>query len=116
MSARPFEDWSSKLSVKVELNPPSLKELASVISDGLRQNFAEVEVKIVPCPGSTRKTWDFVCPSHSDLRTEPFRMTAAGFGGILKIAEVGGQCNLFPHVQRHKEFNLEVAGRARYLN
>lgn len=35
-------------------------------------------------------------------------MSAPGFGGTLRVADVGGQCNLFPHVQRHKEFNLKV--------
>ncbi|KAH7730718.1 Protein C24B5.4 [Aphelenchoides avenae] len=93
MTDRPFEDFSEKLDVKVDLDPPTLEELVSAVSSGLKKNFDDVVVEVASCP---------------DLREEPFRMSAPGFGGTLRVADVGGQCNLFPHVQRHKEFNLKA--------
>lgn len=63
------------------LSPPSLEELAGKISDPLSSNFEYSNVEVVQCP---------------DLRRAPFNLATEGLSGNERIADVGGQANLFP--------------------
>ncbi|WYZ34577.1 hypothetical protein EsH8_I_000853 [Colletotrichum jinshuiense] len=66
---------------KFPLSPPSLEELAERLSAPLAANFTETSVSVVECP---------------DLRNAPFHLATEGLSGDEKIADVGGQPNLFP--------------------
>ncbi|OLN85062.1 Ester hydrolase C11orf54-like protein [Colletotrichum chlorophyti] len=66
---------------KFPLSPPSLEELAKNLGAPLAANFKESSVRVVQCP---------------DLREAPFRLATEGLSGDEKIADVGGQPNLFP--------------------
>lgn len=46
--------------------------------------------------------------SIQDLTAAPFRMTSAGFGRNLVIADVGGWGNLFPNLHKEKLYDLKV--------
>lgn len=63
------------------LSPPSLEELANRLSAPLAANFEQSAVQVVECP---------------DLREAPFNLATQGLCGDEKIADVGGQPNLFP--------------------
>lgn len=43
----------------------------------------------------------------SDFTASPFNLRGLGIGSELRIAEVGGQGNLFPSIRREKVFNLK---------
>ncbi|KAI8683401.1 DUF1907 domain-containing protein [Fusarium keratoplasticum] len=66
---------------KIPLSPPSLDELADKLKAPLDANFEESSVSVVTCP---------------DLREPPFRLATEGLSGDEKIADIGGQPNLFP--------------------
>ena len=63
------------------LSQPSLEELADKLTAPLAANFEESSVTVVPCP---------------DLRQAPFHLATEGLSGDEKVADVGGQPNLFP--------------------
>ncbi|KXJ90137.1 hypothetical protein Micbo1qcDRAFT_196324 [Microdochium bolleyi] len=69
------------ITQKYPLSPPSLSALAAVLQPALSRNYAHCSVSVSPCP---------------DLRQPPFHLAAQGLSGDEKIAEVGGQSNLFP--------------------
>ena len=63
------------------LSPPSLEELAKALESPLAVNFEHATSSVAPCP---------------DLREAPFHLATEGLSGDEKIADVGGQPNLFP--------------------
>ncbi|XP_063229985.1 ester hydrolase C11orf54 homolog [Bacillus rossius redtenbacheri] len=77
------------------LHSPPLDEVASVLSGGLKGNFAEVDVRVVPCP---------------DLTKEPFTLACKGLGGSPRLVEVGGVPYLVPLVQRDRLYDLKDVG------
>ena len=66
---------------KYPLSPPSLEELAESLKEPLGANYKHSTVNVVHCP---------------DLRRPPFSLAVKGLSGNEKIADVGGQPNLFP--------------------
>ncbi|KAL3473234.1 hypothetical protein BJX99DRAFT_234109 [Aspergillus californicus] len=72
-------------------DPPPLDELATVIENALRLNFAHAEAQVVQCP---------------DLREPPFQLAAPGLSGSPCIADVGGQPNLFPSPNLDAKYSL----------
>ncbi|XP_067866392.1 ester hydrolase C11orf54 homolog isoform X3 [Heterodontus francisci] len=72
---------------------PSLEELCEVLQDGLKKNFAEVQVSVVDCP---------------DLTQEPFTFAATGLCGKPRLADVGGVPYLVPLPQTEKIYNLNT--------
>ncbi|KAJ4251489.1 hypothetical protein NW762_011475 [Fusarium torreyae] len=66
---------------KYPLSPPSLDELAEKLKAPLAANYEHSTVSVVSCP---------------DLREAPFHLATEGLSGDEKIADVGGQPNLFP--------------------
>lgn len=76
---------------KVDLRPPPLHELCSVISSGLRENFGSISGSVEECP---------------DLRQAPYNCAFAGLNGSPRIADVGGQPNLAPTPDFTKKYNL----------
>jgi len=58
----------------------------------MQENFEETSVEIVECP---------------DFSLDGFGFTGKGLGSDLRIAEIGGQGNLFPIIRREKVFNLK---------
>ncbi|XP_061484812.1 ester hydrolase C11orf54 homolog [Rhineura floridana] len=70
---------------------PSLEELAAVLQNGIKENFADIQVSVVDCP---------------DLTQEPFRFPVKGICGKPRIADVGGVPYLLPLVQKDKVYDL----------
>lgn len=66
---------------KHELSPPTLHELAEVLRTPLSTHYKHSTVSVAPCP---------------DLRQPPFHLVTSGLCGDEKVADVGGQPNLFP--------------------
>ncbi|UPK91070.1 hypothetical protein LCI18_002168 [Fusarium solani-melongenae] len=66
---------------KFPLSPPSLEELAGKLKAPLTANFEHSSVSVVTCP---------------DLREAPYHLATEGLSGDEKIADIGGQPNLFP--------------------
>ncbi|KAL4734349.1 hypothetical protein BDV11DRAFT_212900 [Aspergillus similis] len=72
-------------------NPPPLSELAPIIARALQQNFAHASASVTQCP---------------NLRNPPFGLAAAGLSGNPRIADVGGQANLFPSPNFDAKYSL----------
>lgn len=66
---------------KFPLAWPNLEELAEILKAPLEANFAHSTVTVAPCP---------------NLRDAPFYLATEGLSGDEKVADVGGQPNLFP--------------------
>ena len=80
---------------KYILSPPSLEELAGKLRKPLSSNYAFSNVSVVRCP---------------DLRESPFRLATRGLSGAEKVADVGGQRNLFPQPRLNTTWSLtEIA-------
>jgi len=75
----------------VDLFVPELKELGSIIEDGLKSNFKFAKVEVVDCP---------------DLSQPPFHLAAKGLCDDAVIVDLGGVPNLIPTAQRDKIYNL----------
>ncbi|XP_001513115.1 ester hydrolase C11orf54 homolog [Ornithorhynchus anatinus] len=75
---------------------PSLEELVGVLQNGLKANFADVQVSVVDCP---------------DLTKDPFTFPAKGICGKPRIADVGGVPYLIPLVNREKIYDMNVVAR-----
>ncbi|KAI3571656.1 hypothetical protein IWW34DRAFT_242755 [Fusarium oxysporum f. sp. albedinis] len=82
---------------KYLLTPPSLEELAEKLSGPLASNFEYSSVSVVQCP---------------DLRQAPFHLATEGISGNEKIADVGGQPNLFPHPQLQRVWSMADIARS----
>ncbi|KAJ4377631.1 hypothetical protein N0V83_000458 [Neocucurbitaria cava] len=79
------------------LSPPSLEELADKLNGHLAANYQHVTLSVVQCP---------------DLRQAPFYLAAAGLSGNERIADIGGQPNLFPIPRLNTIWNLEDIAKA----
>ena len=79
------------------LHPPSLEELASILQRSLEANFREVAVTVETCP---------------DLRQAPFCLAGFGLSGGERVADVGGQPNLFPQPNLDAKYSLLDIARA----
>ncbi|KAJ4266930.1 hypothetical protein NW764_015037 [Fusarium oxysporum] len=66
---------------KFPLSPPGLEELVAKLQAPLAANYEHSTVSVVSCP---------------DLRQAPYHLATEGLSGDEKIADVGGQPNLFP--------------------
>ncbi|XP_031635011.1 ester hydrolase C11orf54 homolog [Contarinia nasturtii] len=83
-----FEDF--------ELYTPPLSQLAEALSEGLRENYAEVSVKVVDCP---------------DLTASPFNLAAKGLSGYTAHVQVGSLNYLFPMSNYKRVYDLIDIGR-----
>ncbi|KAI0230038.1 Ester hydrolase [Lamellibrachia satsuma] len=70
---------------------PPLADVAQVLQDGLRENFASATVSVVDCP---------------DLKQEPFLLTTSGLCGSCRLVEAGGVQNLVPVPKRDKLYDI----------
>jgi hypothetical protein len=78
-------------------NPPSLSTIASIITPALQTNYTTSSATVTPCP---------------DLTQAPFRLAAPGLCGDERIADVGGQANLFPLPQLECKYSLRDIAEA----
>uniref|UniRef100_A0A8D0H8V1 Chromosome 11 open reading frame 54 n=1 Tax=Sphenodon punctatus TaxID=8508 RepID=A0A8D0H8V1_SPHPU len=81
---------------KFAFHVPSLEELTGVLLNGLKENFADVQVSIVDCP---------------DLTQEPFMFPVKGICGKPRIADVGGVPYLVPLPQKDKVYDLNTMAK-----
>ncbi|KAL7983254.1 hypothetical protein Chor_000130 [Crotalus horridus] len=72
---------------KFAFHTPTLEEVADVLQNGLKENFADVQASVVDCP---------------DMTQEPFCFPVKGICGKPRIADVGGVPYLLPLVQKDK--------------
>ncbi|CAK1364653.1 unnamed protein product [Cercospora beticola] len=84
-AARRMQTTQHKLSL------PSLSELAEVITPALEANFSEAKVSVSPCP---------------DLRQAPYYLATEGLSGNEKVADIGGQPNLFPEPRLECKYDM----------
>ena len=77
---------------KFPSSPPSLEELAEALKAPLAANFEHSTVSVEQCP---------------DLREAPFHLAVKGLSGDEKIADVGGQPNLFPTPQLQNKWSMK---------
>jgi len=78
------------------LDPPSLAVIASALAPHLAKNYVSSSIAVVSCP---------------DLRAAPFGLTTQGLGGSPRVAEVGGQSNLFPNPQKDASWSFPDLAR-----
>jgi len=81
---------------KVDLLVPPLEELAQVLSDALRTNFANVDVQVVECP---------------NLQDPPWNLVAPGLCGQPRVADVGGVDNLHYVKNNGSKYKLDEIAR-----
>ncbi|KAL4876776.1 DUF1907-domain-containing protein [Aspergillus karnatakaensis] len=79
-------------TTKFPLAPPSLKDLAEKLQTPLVANYKHATVSVVQCP---------------DLRARPFNLATEGLSGDEKIADIGGQGNLFPRPRLDTIYSME---------
>lgn len=84
-------NFDTLLVEQKSLHRPSLQELATVLNNGLRNHFKEVNVEVVDCP---------------DLTQKPFTLAGKGLNGNTHVVEVGGVPYLMPLVQTDKVYDL----------
>ncbi|XP_045598029.1 ester hydrolase C11orf54 homolog [Procambarus clarkii] len=77
---------------KRPLHVPSLEELAPILQNALKMNFAEVDVCVVECP---------------DLTNEPFRLEGKGLCGSPRLGDVGGVPHLVPLAHKDKVYDIK---------
>jgi hypothetical protein len=87
---------SSEMHVsRHELSPPSLEELADVLRPALDANYKHAEISVERCP---------------DLRSAPFHLAAEGICGDERIADIGGETNLYPIPHFDRKYSMiEIA-------
>ena len=68
----------------------------SVLSSGLKSNFAEVNVEEVECP---------------DLREAPFNLAGEGLSGQVTILEVGSATHMYPMPDKSKMYDMAAIYR-----
>lgn len=76
---------------KVLLHPPPLDEVAAAVRNGLGSNFGTSSASISTPP---------------DLRQPPFHIAGRGLSGNPRVADIGGQRNLFPKINLAKRYDL----------
>lgn len=82
---------------KYSLQPPSLHELAKILQPALQENYTNSSISVEPCP---------------DLRKPPFHLATQGLFGDERIADVGGQPNLFPSPRLDCKYSLPKLAQA----
>lgn len=82
---------------KYLLSPPTLAELAERLRCALDANFHHSSVTVVPCP---------------DLQKPPFNLATEGLSGEEKVADIGGQPNLFPRPRLDSIWHMDELARA----
>ena len=82
---------------KYPLSPPDLGELAEKLKAPLSANFEHASVEVVRCP---------------DLRNAPFDLATEGLSGEERIADVGGQFNLFPRPRLDSTWSMTEIAKA----
>jgi hypothetical protein len=82
---------------KYSLSPPSLEELAEKLKPALEKNYANSSITVETCP---------------DLRKSPFGLATEGLSGDERIADVGGQPNLFPSPRLECKYSLPELAQA----
>uniref|UniRef100_A0A7E4VHC4 DUF1907 domain-containing protein n=1 Tax=Panagrellus redivivus TaxID=6233 RepID=A0A7E4VHC4_PANRE len=80
----------NEITTSIPLFVPNLGEIAPLLSNFLKQNFAKVNVEVVTCP---------------DLTKSPFSLTGPHLADDLVVIDVGGPGNLFPDVRVDKTFD-----------
>lgn len=80
----------------VALSPPSLNELVETLKSPLAANYESAAVSVVDCP---------------DLRQAPFHLATEGISGDEKVADIGGQPNLFPQPQLDRKWSMADIAR-----
>ncbi|EME45780.1 hypothetical protein DOTSEDRAFT_71461 [Dothistroma septosporum NZE10] len=73
------------------LSPPALEELVNVLAPALDANFEMAKVSVEPCP---------------DLRKAPYYLATEGISGEERVADIGGQPNLFPEPRLECKYSL----------
>uniref|UniRef100_A0A5F8GRD1 DUF1907 domain-containing protein n=1 Tax=Monodelphis domestica TaxID=13616 RepID=A0A5F8GRD1_MONDO len=81
---------------KFPFHVPHLEELAGVLQNELKNNFADVQVSVVDCP---------------DLSKEPYTFPVKGICGKPRIAEVGGVPYLMPLVNQEKVYDMNTVAK-----
>ncbi|KAK9402509.1 ester hydrolase C11orf54 like [Crotalus adamanteus] len=81
---------------KFAFHTPTLEEVADVLQNGLKENFADVQASVVDCP---------------DMTQEPFCFPVKGICGKPRIADVGGVPYLLPLVQKDKVYDLNIIAK-----
>uniref|UniRef100_A0A7N4PQF0 Chromosome 11 open reading frame 54 n=1 Tax=Sarcophilus harrisii TaxID=9305 RepID=A0A7N4PQF0_SARHA len=81
---------------KFSFHVPSLEELVGVLQNGLKNNFADVQVSVVDCP---------------DLTKEPYTYPVKGICGKPRIIEVGGVPYLLPLVNKKKVYDMNIIAK-----
>lgn len=76
---------------KVPLHPPPLDEVAAAVLNGLQSNFSTSSASIAVPP---------------DLQRSPFHLAGSGLSGNPRVADIGGQVNLFPSFNLDKRYDL----------
>lgn len=82
---------------KYPLHPPSLEELVEKLKPALANNYYVSSINVEDCP---------------DLRQSPFRLATQGLSGNERIADVGGQPNLFPSPRLECKYSLPGLAQA----
>ncbi|KAF0320890.1 Ester hydrolase-like protein [Colletotrichum asianum] len=86
---------------KFQLSPPSLEELAERLRSPLAANFHFSSVTVEACP---------------DLRQAPFHLATRGLSGDERVADIGGQPNLFPRPQLDSFWAMDELAVAMDMN
>lgn len=76
---------------RVSLHSPPLDEVAAAVLNGLQSNFSTSSASISVPP---------------DLRQPPFHLAGPGLSGNPRVADIGGQVNLFPSFNLNKRYDL----------
>ncbi|KAG8164937.1 hypothetical protein KVR01_005212 [Diaporthe batatas] len=76
---------------RVLLHPPPLEEVAAAVRNGLASNFGTSSASVSHPP---------------DLRHPPFHLAGRGLSGNPRVADIGGQRNLFPEIDLDKRYDL----------
>lgn len=76
---------------RVLLHPPPLDEVAAALRNELQSNFITSSASISVPP---------------DLRQPPFHLAGPGLSGNPRVADIGGQANLFPSPNLDKRYDL----------
>lgn len=76
--------------------PPSLEELAAVLTSALQSNYKSSQASVEQCP---------------DLRNAPYNLATEGLSGNESVADIGGQPNLFPEPRLDCKFSLPEIAR-----
>ncbi|KAF2105413.1 hypothetical protein BDV96DRAFT_592494 [Lophiotrema nucula] len=80
---------------RLPLTITPLSDVATGLRPALSKNYATSSVEVVTCP---------------DLRSTPFYLATQGLSGDEKVADVGGQPNLFPNPRLERKWDmLELA-------